>query len=346
MAFSIPLCQPGEPLPRGDGRRRSPRTWGYWTEQKLSMLAAYLPAFTRASQKSRRTLYLDLFAGQDRNLSRTTGEPISGSPRVALDTAPPFSKAIFFELPSQAAGLEAELKSSYPGRDFEVIPGNCNETIREVLKRLTAGEWHWAPTFVLLDQQAAEIEWATLEALASFKHRSRSKAELWLLFAPSMLPRGLASVDPRDAERFADRVTAMFGTAEWRDAYRARQEGLLGPAELRDELLNLMRWRLENLLGYKATHSFQMKNTRGSDIYEMVFATDHDAGEKIMSHIYRMAAEAQPRMRAEAVAKLEAEREEKSGILSLLPPMAKVINSVPSYKHEPPRPPYQLPAGE
>ncbi|WFE46369.1 three-Cys-motif partner protein TcmP [Verrucosispora sp. WMMD1129] len=333
-------------MSRRGGQRRSPRTWGYWTEQKLSMLAAYLPAFTKASQKSRRTLYLDLFAGQDRNLSRTTGEPISGSPRVALDTAPPFSKAVFFELPGQAAGLEAELRTSYPGRDFEVVPGDCNKTVSEVLERLTAEEWHWAPTFVLLDQQAAEIEWATLEALAKFKHRSRSKAELWLLFAPSMLPRGLASVDPEDAERFAKRVTAMFGTEVWRDAYEARQQGRLSAAELRDELLNLIRWRLENILGYKATHSFQMKNTRGADIYEMVFATDHDAGEKIMSHIYRMAADAQPRMRAEAVAKVEAEREEKSGVLSLIPPMAKVINTVPRYKHEPPREPYRLPADE
>lgn len=74
--------------------RGSTRTWGYWTEQKLSVLAAYLPAFTTASQRSPRTLYLDLFAGDDRNLSRTTGEEISGSPRVALDTAPPHGRRL------------------------------------------------------------------------------------------------------------------------------------------------------------------------------------------------------------------------------------------------------------
>jgi three-Cys-motif partner protein len=177
---------------------RSPRTWGFWTEQKLSMLAAYLPAFTTASQKSPRTLYLDLFAGQDRNLSRTTGEPISGSPRIALETTPPFSKAVFFELSNQAERLDAELRRSYPGRDFEVVSGDCNQTITATLERLTLADWHWAPTFVLLDQQAAEITWSTLQRLAAFKHPSRSKAELWLLFAHSMLPRGLASTDPRD----------------------------------------------------------------------------------------------------------------------------------------------------
>src|SRR4051794_23992288 len=56
------------------------RTWGYWTEQKLGMLAAYLTEFNRASQRVRRgTTYLDLFAGDTTNVSRTTGAVISGS---------------------------------------------------------------------------------------------------------------------------------------------------------------------------------------------------------------------------------------------------------------------------
>jgi three-Cys-motif partner protein len=64
------------------------------------MLSDYLHAFTTASQRAGRTLYLDLFAGEDRNLSRETGEEISGSPRRALDTTPPFSKVVLFELPA------------------------------------------------------------------------------------------------------------------------------------------------------------------------------------------------------------------------------------------------------
>lgn len=28
------------------------RSWGFWTEQKLAMLADYLPAFTTASKKA------------------------------------------------------------------------------------------------------------------------------------------------------------------------------------------------------------------------------------------------------------------------------------------------------
>jgi three-Cys-motif partner protein len=113
-----------------------PRLWGYWTEQKLSILAAYLPAFTTASRSAPRTLYLDLFARQSRNLSRTTGEPISGSPRVALDCVPPFSKVVLFELPAHAVALESELRTAYPQRDLRIVAGDCNVRIGPELARL------------------------------------------------------------------------------------------------------------------------------------------------------------------------------------------------------------------
>ena len=290
-------------MPQGQRRRRAPRPWGYWTEQKLSMLTAYLTAFTKASLRARRTLYLDLFAGQDRNLSRTTGEEISGSARVALNTEPQFTKVVLFELPAQAAQLEAALREEYAGRDFEVIAGDCNEQLGPVLSRLKRDGWDWAPTFALVDQQAAEIRWSTLELLCAFRREGKPKVELWLLFASSMLPRGLGVEDADAVERFADRITAMYGSEEWRDAYEARRRGLLSPAELRDELLNLMRWRLEKVLGYEVTHYFEMKNTRGMPIYNMVFASDHEAGDKIMKHTYGKAAEVRPQMQAEAAAK-------------------------------------------
>jgi len=308
------------------------------------MLAAYLPAFTTAaSKKSPRTLYLDLFAGDDRNLSRTTGEQISGSPRVALDTRPPFSKLVFFELPAQAERLEADLRADYPDRDFDVVPGDCNETLGPVLQDLGLKRWNWAPTFALIDQQAAEIRWSTLEQLSRFKRPETRKAELWLLFAPSMLPRGLGSEDAEAVERFTGRITAMYGSEVWRDAYTARRRGALTGTDLRDELLNLMRWRIEKMLGYRVTHSFGMKNTRGGPVYNMVFATDHDAGERIMNHIYGTAAQAQPHMRAEAVAKLEAQKEERSGAMGLFAPLPRTVRDRELYEHQPPVPPYRLP---
>ena len=39
------------------------REWQYWTRNKLSILAGYLPAFNVASKKSAERLYIDLMAG-------------------------------------------------------------------------------------------------------------------------------------------------------------------------------------------------------------------------------------------------------------------------------------------
>jgi three-Cys-motif partner protein len=308
------------------------------------MLADYLPAFnTASSKKAPQTLYLDLFAGRDRNLSRTTGEEISGSPRVALNTVPRFTKVVLFELPAQAARLKADLDAAYPERDFEVIPGDCNEELDPVLSRLRRDRWNHAPTFALLDQQAAEIRWSTIEELADFKRGGRFKVELWLLFAHSMLPRGLAADDHQAVERFTERITTMYGSAEWKDAYEGRRRSLVSPAELRDELLNLMRWRLEKVLGYKVTHHFEMKNTRGAPLYNMIFATDNEAGEKIMKYIYGKAAERRPKMQREAAARCEAEKEAQSNEPGLFPAIPKAVKAEELYMHQPPNPPFRLP---
>jgi three-Cys-motif partner protein len=234
------------------------------------------------------------------------------------------------------------LLSSHEGRDFEVVAGDCNEKILPVLNRLASDDWDLAPTFAFLDQHAAEIRWSTLEALAGFKYRAKTKAELWMLFAPSMLPRGLASRDREAARRFAHRVTEMYGTDEWEVAHRDRRSGRLSPERLRDELLNLMRWRIERVLGYKATHSFGLRSATGIPLYSMIFATAHDAGERIMSHLYRKAAEEQPQMRADALARLENERDITAGRPGLFDVIPRQVGSLPPYRHEPPQPPYWL----
>lgn len=167
--------------------------------------------------------------------------------------------------------------------------------------------------------------------------------ELWLLFAASMLPRGLGGEDLDAIAAFADRITEMYGTQDWREAYEGRVRGLLSGPELRDELANLMRWRIENDLGYSVTHSFEMRNTRGTPLYSMIFATDHDAGNKIMRHIYGRAAERQPQMRAEAVARAKAAREAREGKLALFEPLVPQVKATDLYVHIPPNEPYRLP---
>lgn len=103
-----------------------------------------------------------------------------------------------------------------------------------------------------------------------------------------------------------------------------------------------MRWRLERVLGYASTHTFEMKNTNGSPIFTMIFATDNYTGDKIMRHIYGKAAEKRPRMQGEAAALMQEKRENKSGVFGLFPAIAKVIGPDKFYEHEPPVLPYGM----
>jgi hypothetical protein len=143
-------------------------------------------------------------------------------------------------------------------------------------------------------------------------------------------------------ESFAPKASAMFGCEDWKDIHEARRRDLITPEEFRDELLNLMRWRLEHVLRYGITHALELKNTQGAPIYSMVFATDNEAGNKIMSQIYESASLRHPRMRAEAAALSQAAREAKQGNVGLFPPPAREPRGVVRYEHTPPHAPFRL----
>ena len=302
------------------------REWQYWTRNKLSILAGYLPAFNVASsKKSSERLYIDLMAGEPFNRDARTGEEFDGSARLALSSSPPFTRIALCEMEQKAAALEEDLRARYPDRDdFRVYPGDCNETIGRVLADLD--QWRWAPTFVFADQQAAEIHWETLKKIAAFRD-GKTKAEIWLLTSPSMIAKGVAGTN---GEAFAARVDALYGTWDWRRIQLARDLGAISAEDYRDEMVNLQRWRLEQDLGYVMTARIPMRMPSGMPIYDMVFATDHPAGSKIMTDLYRKAAEREPLMRQEAKAKAKDKRSRDAGRDTLfdLPPSSVPVDTL------------------
>src|SRR3984885_9396798 len=211
------------------------REWQYWTRNKLSILAGYLPAFNVASsKKSPERLYIDLMAGEPFNRDALTGEEFDGSARLALSSTPPFTHIALCEMVQKAAALKQDLRVRYPDRDdFKVYPGDCNETIVQLLADLD--EWRWAPTFVFADQQAAEIHLETLKKIAAFRN-GKTKAEIWLLTSPSMVAKGVAGTN---GDAFAERVDALYGTRDWRRVQLARDRGVISAEEYRDEMVNL-----------------------------------------------------------------------------------------------------------
>lgn len=304
------------------------RAWGYWSQAKLQILDDYLRAFLRASSPIETRIYVDAFAGWGTGRDRATGEEFAGSARIALEAVAGehrFTKLLFFESPEPAAELERTLRPLYPGRDFTVHPGDCNEQIPQALTAVVT----WAPTFAFLDPDGLELAWTTLVALSDHKRGYRTsskpeyKIELWLLFSTQGLVRTLALdaslLRPADEAR----ATRLYGNEQWRAIYQLRVANQIDASRAKNEYVNLMRWRLSTVLGYRWTHSLELKNLRGGTVYHMLFATDNAAGNTIMEDLYSRAAAAIPQMRQDAV-------DRASGQLSLIP------GGYPEYEPEPP----------
>lgn len=285
------------------------REWEYWTRNKLAILGDYLPAFNTACARSRERLYLDLMAGEPVNVAKGSGERFDGSPRLAMAARPGFTRLQFCERdPIRAAALQADLAERFPGdQRAQVFPGDCNEQVQQMLAGLR--QWRWAPTFAFIDQQAAEVWWSTLQQVAAFRSGSR-KTELWILASPAMITKG---VHGTNSQAFTDRVDRLYGSDDWKRIQSARDRGWLSAEDYRSEMVNLFRWRLHQELGYALTARIPMRMTNGVTIYDMIFATDEPVGTKIMTHVYRKAAEREPQLMREARARARNARAEQKG---------------------------------
>ena len=128
--------------------------------------------------------------------------------------------------------------------------------------------------------------------------------------SPAMIAKDVAGTN---GDTFGRRVDALYGTHDWRRVQAARDSALVSAEEYRDEMVNLLRWRLEHALGYEFTARIPMRMPNGMPIYDMLFATDHPLGDKIMTHLYQKAADREPRMRQDAKAHSRRKGDEERG---------------------------------
>lgn len=315
---------------------------GYWTEAKLNVLSKYLAAFNSASRSARSTVYLDLFGGSLKHTREDNGATFFGSTARALQTVPPFTRLVFWELKPQAAALKADLEQEFPGDvRFKVVAGDCNLHLEEGLE--FASDLRWAPTFAFIDPKGLDVQWTTLEILSKWRRdRKNRKVEMWILVPEPAFARVLGLQGER-GEAWPEQLTRYFGTDQWIAIYQRRQSGEFTPGRARAEFVNLLRWRLEKTLGYQWTHALNLGNVSNQPVYTMVFATDAKPGNKIMASIYKSAeVKGIPELRSQAVALRDARRRESRGLMTLFDPPPPKVRSK-DYEHVPPwEPPTKL----
>lgn len=285
---------------------------GPWAREKLSYLEKYLRAYTTIlrKQKFKGYFYIDGFAGggQAPLRSASTAEPghqnsifpelnlqdepevaqyIDGSPRVALQVEPPFTRYVFIEQnPARARALE-ELKTEFPSRTISIYA----ETAQYVIGTRIAGsglDWKKYRGIIFLDPFGMQVEWDTIKRIASTQ-----ALEVFINFPVGMaIQRKLPRNPKKLSERDRARLDQYFGSEEWFNIVYKNNQDLFADESLskrQDAGEALAEWYQERLrlaFGYGAQPRL-VKNHRGSHLYYLLFASPNASGAKIAKDVLK-----------------------------------------------------------
>lgn len=255
------------------------REAGSWVVEKLKIINCYLRGFISASSRAGATYYVDGFAGPGVNLIKHSGQRIAGSPLIALEAG--FSRALMLEMHKETRAALQERVSSHGDRAI-VHEGDVN---RDLPSLMAANLDPRQPLICLLDPEGSELEWRTVHEIAKFRQGRYKAEQLILLPTDTGFTRTLFL--NRDLEEWAERdMLRIFGNDQWRQIYELRKEGHIDPDTARTRYVELYAQQLRDSAGYTYVLDRQIKTKDGRPLYFLIFATDHDAGQRIMDHCF------------------------------------------------------------
>ena len=266
-----------------------PKFGGAWTQQKLTILQAYLDKYTTALKNRPFTLiYVDGFAGAGSYAELSDDyaefhEFRKGSTRIALEiNDKPFDRLVFIEKDAVAAESLLMLTNEYRGRHIEVVRGDANVKVPEFCRSM--GDFDRAVVF--LDPYATEVSWSTVEAIAASQ-----KIDCWILF-PLMAVTRMMPTDKEPDEAEARHLDRIFGGDHWQQSYQdspqrslwddePRRERALGSRQIADRY----RERLRTIFYRIAPSSRILTNSNNVPLFELFFAASNKTGSSIAIQI-------------------------------------------------------------
>ena len=268
---------------------------GHWTEIKLRIIKDYSKAYATVLNKQPYLsfAYIDGFAGAGEHISRTTGEPILGSPAIALNTQPNFHFYHFVDMDGSRADHLRDLSADRP--NVAVYRGDCNDILLdEVFPQCRREDYRRA--LCLLDPYDLNPKWSVVQKAGEMK-----SIEIFLNFMLMDANMNVLWKNPdKVQESQKERMNAFWGDDSWRTTCYVPREGVLFP-DLEDKVSNeavveAYRSRLRTVAGFKhVPEPIPMKNRIGSTIYYLFFASNNETGYRIAQAImqkYRHAGEA------------------------------------------------------
>ncbi len=239
------------------------------------ILDAYLNQFAKACRKARGWYGLDLFAGTGLNWSKTRETEINGSALIALEARPPEATKVIIAEKHATAFKVLERRTVRYGDRVERFNADANEIVGNMLALVP----RQAPAFAFLDPEGSELAWPTVEAIAEHKRgHSPNKIEQLIL-----LPTDMGFV--RLAPEYPDLVTRIYGHDRWKDIHARRESKEISAEVARGEYVRMYAEGFKRL-GYTTVLDRQIKKSTGHPMYFLIFATDNDAGERIMNSVF------------------------------------------------------------
>lgn len=265
---------------------------GSWTEKKLEILERYIDAYTTAlKNKPFKLIYIDAFAGTGyvESQDKDAEDFIHGSAARAVGiTDRAFDKLIFIEKDRNRCFELENLRRIHSKRDIQIENLDSNDYLKNLHK-----DWRQYRGVLFLDPFATQVQWSTIETIASF-----NALDTWILFptyaVARMLPRSKRPDDIRPG--WAKRLTIVFGDESWRDLYQiSPQLSLFGTVEHEREsgvngLIDIYKSKLESLFQDRfLSRSRTLKNSKNSALFEFLFCVGNPSGigpaKRIAKHI-------------------------------------------------------------
>jgi len=269
---------------------------GDWTKEKLDLLAKYLSAYVKIFTKNPQaqffhTVYVDAFAGTGyirrarkdiaqfglfEELSEDEAkEYTKGSAVRALEVEPGFKEYLFVERdPHRFRELES-LKERYPGKMISVKNVDANEYLKSWCSET---DWRKTRAVIFLDPYGMQVEWSLVEQIAG-----THGVDLWLLFPLGAAVMRLLKKRELPPQGWADRVTAIVGTEEWRkEFYKPRKSDTLFATVETEEreadyeaVAEFFLKRLRSVFAGVAENPYVLKNSKNCPLYLFCFAAGY-----------------------------------------------------------------------
>ncbi len=265
---------------------------GRWSEVKLNILKRYAVEYSKILSSQRNPsffhVYIDAFAGTGYHLSKTTGEMVLGSPLNALQVRPPFREYHLIDLDGDKIdGLNERIGKR---RDVFLYKGNCNQVLlQEVFPKVQRQDFKdggFKRGLCLLDPYKLTLNWEVIREAGSMK-----SLDIFINFPIHDINRTVLHHDPDGASPAnIARLSAFWGDESWRDVAYEKSEGLFGTMEEKvsnQRFAEAFRDRLKKIAGFKRVpEPLPMRNSKGSTIYYLFFASHKDTAEHIVTYIF------------------------------------------------------------